>query len=362
MLLEILLFLAVEICLVLTFLAIGEFAGRKLYLKFLEIPELAGPVARIQCIMEVLPTNGTKFQTIPYGLYWNGQNFSHSGYKQTDTGGYRNKGYEIGPKEKFRILVYGGSTTFSDFAIPDPSKCWPFQVESLFEEQDSKSIEVINAGLNYALTAELLSHFIFVGQYLKPDIVLLHGPGNDMLPIAVGDETTDYRHTRKSLQWDSRPFEKILLLKSGLARVLYCYWLRKSRFLQLEPTLWDDVKLQNQRMMDTYPHAFRSNVETLVSLCRAKAIPVVLIDFLQNNKKEIERIKPGLSLGMEEITQKMNVIFGEIARTNDHVSHIRFEHNDFPGELFVDTCHLNEEGETKKAQLIYHELRKLNLI
>jgi len=54
------------------------------------------------------------FEPRPYGLYWNSGNFHENGQKQTDSNGFRYKGYNISKEKRlFRVLVYGGSTTFS---------------------------------------------------------------------------------------------------------------------------------------------------------------------------------------------------------------------------------------------------------
>ena len=339
-----------------------EFFSRNVYRNALNIPALKDGVVKVKYILGENPANGEQFQTIPYGLYWNGSNYSHLGFQQTDINGFRYKGYDIGEKKKFRILVYGGSTTFSDYCIADPSKSWPELLERLILENDGRDIEIINAGLNYALTSELLSHYVFIGHSLQPDMIFLHGPGNDLLPISVGDSTMDYRATRKSLKWDVRQFERELLSKFGFLRVIYCYWLRKSQFLQLEPSGWDPIEIQNDRMLKTYPSAFKNNVESLVILCKERNTPLVLIDFLLNSLSAIERIKPGLSEGMIEINRKMNEIFHSISQTNSNTSHIAFNQLDFPESHFVDTCHLNEEGELKKALIIYRELKHQKLV
>ena len=115
-------------------------------------------------------------------------------------------------------------------------------------------------------------------------------------------------------------------------------------------------------MLKTYPSAFKNNVESLVILCKERNTPLVLIDFLQNSLSAIERIKPGLSEGMIEINRKMNEIFHSISQTNSNTSHIAFNQLDFPESHFVDTCHLNEEGELKKALIIYRELKHQKLV
>lgn len=355
-------FLLVGLMILLSLFLLLEFLSRKIFIHALKIPALKDGVVKVKYILGEKPENGEKFQTTPYGLYWNGSNYSHSGFQQTDVHGFRYKGYNVGEKKKFRILVYGGSTTFSDYCIPDPSKSWPHILEDLIAVKSKVEVEVINAGLNYALTSELLSHYVFLGHALKPDMIFLHGPGNDLLPISVGDDSLDYRRTRKSLKWDIRRNERELLSKFGVLRVFYCYWLRKSKFLQLEPSEWDPIQIQNERMLNTHPIAYENNVENLAILSLGRNTPLVLIDFLQNSESAIEVIKPGMGSGITEITRKMNSILNSISERYHHVSHIEFDQKEFPEDYFVDTCHLNEEGEKQKALVIYRELKLQNLV
>src|SRR5262245_35769534 len=74
----------------------------------------------------------------PYLLYDNAPNYSTHGFKQHNAAGYR--GPEIGEKRKIRILVLGGSTTYS-WSVWDPQKTWTARLEQMFPPD---TVEVIN--------------------------------------------------------------------------------------------------------------------------------------------------------------------------------------------------------------------------
>jgi hypothetical protein len=290
----------------------------------------------------------------PYTLFWNRPNYSRKGFQQTDANGFRYKGYNVAlAKSSKRILCYGGSTTYSDHILKNPKECWPHLLEDALRES-SKPFEVVNCGLNYGLTSELLSHLIFEGVHFSPDFVILHGPGNDSMPIAVGDETFDYRQTRKSKNLFPRFFEPALLNLSGFARVIYARMLRENTPVILEPANWPDAKIQNDRMMNSELIAFKSNVESFVDVCVSRGIKVILVDFVQNHTDQLELLRPGMSAGMVSIVERMNNQFEEmVGKYPNSILHVQLNSQDFGVSDFEDLCHLNKSGEQKKANLIF---------
>jgi hypothetical protein len=84
---------------------------------------------------------------------------------------------------------------------------------------------------------------------------------------------------------------------------------------------------------------------------------VILIDFVQASQEVLESLKPGLSEGMIEITKNMNMFFKELANEfSDSILHIELNTSQFSSSDFADTCHLNESGEMKKAEIIYSSI------
>ncbi len=322
-------------------------------------PQIAGGVQ----FVEFLRGRGQNFtgpiETRPYGLYWNRANYFRKGFQQTDSNGFRYKGYDVTPsKSKLRVMCYGGSTTFSDHVLKNPDDCWPHKLEKRFREINV-DLEIVNCGLNYGLTSELLSHLVFEGVHFNPDIVILHGPGNDTLPIATGDFSFDYRNTRKSLNLNPRFFEPTLLRLSGLLRLIYARALRETVLVNLEPETWPETHIQNQRLMNSEQISFQNNVRIFADICLSRGIKLVLADFVQNLPNELERMRPGLSAGMVESVMRMNHYFASLAQFYPgKVLHVTFPPNYFEAEDFVDLCHLNLIGEVKKMEFIFAETRK----
>lgn len=349
-------------CLVfITLLLVIEILSRLIYRFARKIPQLAWGVDPVENIRTGKRNNIGQFSVRTYGLYWQTSNYYSNGFKQTDSNGFRWKGYDVTKEKKeFRIIAYGGSTTFSNYFLPDPNDCWPHILERKLNSKSDKKYEVINAGLNYGMTPEILCHFIFEGSAFCPDLVILHGPGNDILPISVGDSTLDYRNTRQVFSSRGRKYEKLILNNCGIVRLIYAIWLRGSGLIQFEPEFSESVTVQSSRLTNQKPIAFENNVKTLVDICVQRGIRVVLIDFLLAPKESIESLKPGLAEGIIFATNEMNQIFRIIASSQPNfVHHIAESKFCIQKEDFGDTCHLYHRGEYSKAETIFNSIKEL---
>lgn len=120
----------------------------------------------------------------PYLLYQNSKNYYAERFLQHNSLGYRNKEFDIKKKKGLtRILALGVSTTYMFPYVKNPENTWVSQLECMLSSSLQCDIQVINAGLPYATTAELLSSYIFHHQYLYPDILIIHTGGNDVAPL-----------------------------------------------------------------------------------------------------------------------------------------------------------------------------------
>jgi hypothetical protein len=339
--------------LLLATIVIIESCSRLIYRFANRFPQIQGGVQFVEYLRGKDENFTGPIETRPYGLYWNRPNYFRKGFRQTDSNGFRYKGYDISlTKSKMRILCYGGSTTYSDHVLKNPDECWPHLLESKLR-QSNLDAEIINCGLNYGMTSELLSHLIFEGVHFNPDYVILHGPGNDMLPIAVGDTSFDYRNTRRSLNLEPRFFEPLLLKISGVARIFYARALRENELVNLEPNDWPVPEVQNKRLMSSQQYSFQSNVRCFVDICLARGIKVILVNFVQNHREQLEKMRPGMSAGMVQAVENMNSYFKSISKEKvNSVFLVDIDSGDFKSTDFVDICHLNIEGENRKAQLI----------
>lgn len=133
--------------------------------------------------------------------------------------GFRHGGSNTNNKS-YKIMCVGGSTTFGT-GVQDSSDTYPFQLE-LFMKENRFDIQVINAGVPYHTSLDMLIRYVTKGIYLKPDMVLIHTGGNDTGPLNSPNQYfPDYTHWRdissynkdevfKNL-WNNFPFSTIRL-------------------------------------------------------------------------------------------------------------------------------------------------------
>jgi hypothetical protein len=298
--------------------------------------------------------------TNPYSLYWNKPNSWVEGVRTTCSRGYRWHGREISDQDiDYRIVVLGGSTTFSNYCFQDYRKTWCYQLETFLKAAiPDLKIEVINAGLNYATSAELLSHFVFRAQHLNPDLVILHGPGNDSLPAALGDYSTDYSETRDFVYHTRRPAEKDLLVKFGLMRCLYSIWLDSPHYAKLEPLVFPDNDIQRKNLDNCHGDTFIKNINSFINICVEKRITFAYLPFIYAPMQRMQEYHGDLSNDIRKFEARLTVKVRErINNLNSKAVHfIEYAESDFHNDDFFDSCHLLESGEKKKADIVAKEI------
>jgi lysophospholipase L1-like esterase len=309
------------------------------------------------------PTRESSVVPLPYGLYWNRPNHvDPRGQLQTNSLGYRQGGLETvvpKPQGTFRVLVLGSSTTFSDAGAATPGEAWPAKLELALPGPPSgfDRVEVVNAGLNYALSAELLIHLIFVGLEIEPDMIVWEGPGNDWLPAAVGDASPDYRETRAPGVYPRPRFgEKSLVKRSYLARLLLALWLRatpSTGLVSLEPAgvNWSSEELLKRIRTDDFA-GFRRNVELVADICSARAIPLLLVPFTTGSieRQLLSGSRSRAFLEAQEVAiSRLNLVLAQVAAERAENTAFHSEPLVIPDDLYLDGTHLLPEGEAVKA-------------
>ena len=168
-------------------------------------------------------------QQHPYMLYVNRPGWKADGITQHNSYGHR--GPEITPVPQpgtKRILALGGSTTYG-YLLKSYQESWPAQLGSILSERWDCHVEVVNAGIPFGLSSELLSHYMYRDRYLGASIVIIHEAGNDAIPLLLEDYSPDYSFFRG---WATPPFGRRAgerhLLRLYLMRVIYGWWLLRS--------------------------------------------------------------------------------------------------------------------------------------
>jgi len=108
-----------------------------------------------------------------------------------------------------RIVFIGGSTTYT-IGIKDNSEIFSYGLEQRLNEYykdalENYRIEVVNAGMGGATSAENLLRLIFFVSQISPDLVVIQHGLNDVWPRTRANLQSDFSNYRKS--W-SRPQSK----------------------------------------------------------------------------------------------------------------------------------------------------------
>jgi lysophospholipase L1-like esterase len=300
----------------------------------------------------------------PYLLYVNNPGYAAKGFVQHDSGGYRivPQPERSGIARPIKILILGGSTSYSFPYVANPADSWPAVLQKLLGPR----YEVINAGLSSATTAELLAGYMFRHRYLKPDIVIIHEGGNDVVAMLYGNYNPEYTHMRAQ---GSRPVAgrmDVLILKWGgwPARVIYAEnWNSMPTVFSSVPfnaVLGGPTSETANEMASTSPtEGFERNLSLLTRNIREDGAIPVLFGFVQAQEKNLSRNRPDL-VGREHavvIGLDRNLeVMQQIARQQNllYLDPAKFKTDE---NWFLDNCHLNETGEEAKAQFVLGELK-----
>jgi hypothetical protein len=295
----------------------------------------------------------------PYMLYAPRPGFEEFGYKQINSLGYRGHEFTYAkPSGTYRILCLGGSTTLSYPYIKDPARAWPALLETkLNERYPGRRFEVINAGLGYATSAELLAGYMFRHRYLQPDMVVIHEGGNDTDPLMFENYNPEYTHFRAPGVRVIVGRVERLLLHSNAFRLFYMhYWRDVPSIYISQPYGFDLLSRKDalQRVRDTYPLGFERNIDLIIRTAQADGAKVLLVGFVAEREElfakawpSMRGLEPAVMLGIQKNLSVMQALGKKYGVLYLSPSELKLK-----DEWFIDGCHLTEEGERMKADWI----------
>jgi lysophospholipase L1-like esterase len=300
----------------------------------------------------------------PYLLYVNNPQYKDS-VLQHNSFGYRSPEFTINKDSNtIRILALGGSTTYG-YLNRDPNKTWPAMLQKKLQNISNKKIEVINGGLNYATSAELLASYIFRHRYINSDIIIFHEGANDAISVLFPNYNPEYTHFRfNGNSTHLRPGERILI-NSNVFKLFYSLWLNHtSAVYKSQPYSCSQLKkdeVHERVINDTNYFGFKRNLDLLIKLVKADSTKIYLMGFLNAPKEKIIITRPDLSKIADEYiyaTNRNNAIMKELSKVHK-INYIQLDEGLFKNEWFIDNCHLNQEGEELKAQIAFDQLKEL---
>jgi hypothetical protein len=300
----------------------------------------------------------------PYLLYVNNPNYFDS-VLQHNSLGYRSSEFKIvKDSNTFRILALGGSTTYG-YLNKDPNKTWPAILQKKLQAITTKKVEVINAGLNYATSAELLAAYIFRHRFLSPDLIIFHEGGNDVFPEIFPNYNPEYTHFRSHGNGTKLRKGERFLLYSNVFKLFYTFWLNSTGTVY-SPQPFDYEQLNKSEVKERIANdsnyiGFKRNVDLLITLARLEGSKILLMSFLNAPRDRIYETRSELRNIVDEYiyaTNKNNEIMRNLCSLNK-VNFIQLDPGLFKTEWFIDNCHLYEPGEETKAQILFDQLKGL---
>jgi lysophospholipase L1-like esterase len=295
----------------------------------------------------------------PYLLY-----VPAPGYRDHNEQGYRGRAVPMQRTPGVsRVLCLGGSTTYG-YMAKRPGSSYPAQLEEILKQNlptGVDDVEVINAGVVDATTAELLTHYHFKFHYFHPDVVVINTGRND--PEVGEYYQPDYSHVRHPMQVpqplsqfgrtviQSR-FAALIVLKMLYGRNPGNAWIERDDEIP-PPTVWHP----NAKDADTHQTladaeiAFTHNLSTLINEIEHDGARVLLVPV---------RLNPHKARKEEQ--------FQYIARHEEILSQLALQHElllaPFPADVitprnWADGTHLNSDGSREKAEYLARYVRRL---
>jgi len=154
-----------------------------------------------------------------------------------------------------------------------------------------------------------------------------------------------------------------LLRASNIAKLVYTIWLNNYPGVYKPiPMYWKQLSREKayENAVNNYPLGFERNIDTIIRLAKEKEIKIILYGFLQKDEDELFDNMPNLQ-GLEKAftlgLKKNYEVMKKIASIHN-VAFVAPQSNMFDSRMFLDNCHLNEEGERVKASIIYDYIIK----
>ncbi len=250
-----------------------------------------------------------------------------------------------------RVLCTRGSTTYGVAAIEEDSS-YPTRMQAILSHnlpEGTDGVEVINAGLPFGTSAEILTHYLFKYRYFKPDLVVIQTGGNDAMALRKGAYyQPDYAHMRQPLDvphplssW-GRTLCQSRLASWVIIRMMFDGDPREST-IQLDvydppPVAWHPAA-QDPNIAETLSDedlAFTHNLHALVTQIRADGAKVLFVPF---------RLAPG---HVDHGEARHEGILKQVALERE-VSFAPFPVDAVDPSCWMDDCHLNVSGCFEKA-------------
>lgn len=265
--------------------------------------------------------------------------------------GFRGEEFDaVKPPGGYRIVALGGSTTYGIGLNDDETYPYYLQKE-LRKRLGTDKVEVINAGLVSATTAESLSRFLLKILPLDPDMLIFYEGYNDLPPRMFNNFLDDYYHFRKNpenhFSWLSHSLLYRLAASGFKASLHYPNMTLLSEIWKFENLPQeDDKKIAN--FNSTSNAVYERNLDYLIALAGAKNITVVLSTFVfDDDAPDWNDYMPGelWGKGIEQNNEAIKELAGKYRLPLIDL----YSYGLGNKHIFKDSIHLTAEGNEEIA-------------
>jgi hypothetical protein len=300
-----------------------------------------------------------------------------------NTLGYRGDEISIPkPESEFRIACLGGSTTYTT-SVEDYTQSYPHLLQR-YLSQKRAGLKVINAGCGKYSSWETLINLSFRVLELQPDLVIVYQNVNDVhcrlvYPYSAyrADNTASrkpYSEPRENV-WTRSTAIRILATRLGLRKSMAgLLFFRTHDYVETNYTM----EFCEQKRLNIYPSGiftrhpasemliknppiyFEKNMETIVALCKANDIDVVLLTFASS--PHFPNNPMSYTPEYRNAIKEHNEIIKTISlRKSIHCFDLASQMPTNP-DYWCDGNHVNEKGSNTKAGLVAAYLEQSGLL
>lgn len=255
-----------------------------------------------------------------------------------------------------RVLFLGGSTTYG-WKVDAADETYPARIGELLNldlPEGVDGVEVINGGLPWGTSAEMLTHYLFKFHYYRPDLVVIQTGANDASAMLVAGYQPDYAHWRQPLVDlpTLSPFGRALLRSRLLSAVLVPAYagMIPNRFSIIRrgnaPAPWYEGETDALRIPES-AYAFSHNLRRLIRAVQDDGAAVLLVPW---------RGQPGTHREMAAAIDRNEMELRRIARSLD-LPLASFPASVISPENWADRGHVDAAGAFEKGRHLFPIVR-----
>jgi lysophospholipase L1-like esterase len=264
------------------------------------------------------------------------------------------------PKNQFRVVCLGASTTGNYIEYEGNSYSYPIELENYLKNKyPDRDIIVHNCGHGGWTTVEILINFLLNIYETDPDIVVIYHAYNDLIPSLTPGFTTDYSHAKRNLG-ETYHLYRLASYFPNIPLAIFNAFLRRV-FPYINPRN-DVIRATSCGKASLHGsfwglNIYRRNIEHIVKICLSSNINVVLSTFTHYLYNDIKNSPSHLKFREGVILENSEIL--KIAEKYDLPLVDNF--NDIPQreENYVDSIHFSHIGMKKLAENFGEEISKM---